>query len=60
MSSVSFLFFLESDLSKVNKILGLTFFKAEKTLEDRKRFFFPFTVAVFVARCNAYNSRLFA
>ena len=48
--------FLENDLSKVDKILGLTFFLRQ----DCKRFFFPFSVADFFARYNVYNSRLFA
>ena len=34
-----FAIFLENDLLKVNKILGLTFFKAEKTWKDSKRLF---------------------
>ena len=49
--------FLENDLSKVDKIQGLTFFLRQ----DCKRFFFfPFSVADFFARYNVYNSRLFA
>ena len=39
MSSVFFPFFLENDLLKVDKILGLTFFKAEKTWKDSIRRF---------------------
>ena len=31
-----FLIFLEKDLSKVDKILGLPFFKARKDLKDSK------------------------
>ena len=45
--------FLENDILKVDKILGLTFFKARKDLE-------AFTVAEFCARWIVYNSRLFA
>ena len=48
--------FLENDLSKVDKILGLTFFLRQ----DCKRFCFPFSVADLFARYNVYNSRLFA
>ena len=33
MSTVFFLFFLENDLLKVDRILGLTYFKARKDLE---------------------------
>ena len=53
---------LENDLSKVDKILGLSFFRQEKTLKDSKprNLFFSFTVANFFARCNVYNSLLFA
>ena len=48
---------LENDLSKVDKILGLSFFRQEKTLKDSKpqNLFFSF-----FARCNVYNSLLFA
>ena len=53
MSSVfSFIFFIENDLSKVHKILGLTFFKfkARKDSEGLKTFFFvSFTIAEFFA-----------
>ena len=34
------IFLLENDLLKVDKILGLTFFKARKDLKDSKRRFF--------------------
>ena len=55
-----FSYFLENDLSKVDKILGLTFlFKARKDWRI-VNVFFPFSVADFFARCNVYNSRLFA
>ena len=37
--------FLENDLSKVDKILRLTFFKARKYFEGLKTEFFSFTVA---------------
>ena len=36
--------FLENDLLKVDKILGLTFLRQEKTSKNSKRLF-PFTVA---------------
>ena len=39
--------FLENDLSKVDKILRLTFFKARKYFEGLKTEFFSFTVAEF-------------
>ena len=39
MSSVFFSFFLEKDLLKVDKILGLTFLKARKTWKDSIRRF---------------------
>ena len=42
--------FLENDLSKVHKILRLTFFKARKYFEGLKTEFFSFTVAEFFAR----------
>ena len=51
--------FLENDLLKVDKILGLTFFKARKTWKDSIRRFFQFTVAEFCARWIVYNSRVF-
>ena len=47
MSSVFFLSFLENDLSKFDKILGLTSFKTRIDFEGLK-IFFPFTVAVFL------------
>ena len=46
--------FLEKDLLKVDKILGLTFFRQEKTSKDSKRRF------QFCGRWIVYNSRLFA
>ena len=51
--------FLENDLLKVDKILGLTFFKARK-LQRIQDGVFPFTVAEFCARWIFYNSRLLA
>ena len=39
--------FLENDFLKVDKILGLTFFKARKDLEGFNKAFFQFTVAEF-------------
>ena len=45
-----FFHFLENDLLKVDKILGMTFFKARKDLEGFKTAFFPFAVAEFCAR----------
>ena len=39
-SSVFFPYFLENDLLKVDKILGLTFFKARKDLEGFNTAFF--------------------
>ena len=54
-----FRIFLENDLEKVDKILGLTFFKAREDSEGFKTAF-PFTVAEFCARWIVYNSRLFA
>ena len=48
--------FLENDLLKVDKILGLTFLRQEKTSKDSKRR----TVAEFWAGWIVYNSRLFA
>ena len=38
-------FFLDNDLLKVDKILGLPFSKARKDLEGFKTAFFPLTVA---------------
>ena len=53
--------FLENDLLKVDKIPGLTFFKAiRKRLRRIQNGFFPVTVAEFYARWTVYNSRLFA
>ena len=62
MSLVFFPTFLENYLSKVDKILGLTFFKARKDFEGLKTFFFfSFTVAdFFFARYNVNKPRLFA
>ena len=60
MSSVFFSFFSENDLLKVDKILGLTFFKARKDLEGFNTVFFQFTVAEFCAQWIVYNSRVFA
>ena len=48
MSSVFFPFFLENDLLKVDKILGLTFFKARKDLEGFNRAFFNLLLLSFV------------
>ena len=42
--------FLENDLSKVDKILRLTFFKARKYFEGLETEFFSFTVAEVFAR----------
>ena len=53
------IFFLENDLLKVDKILGLTFLRQEKTSRIQNGVF-PFTVAEFCARWIVYNSRLFA
>ena len=53
-----FSIFLENDLSKVDKIPGLTFFMSRKDFDGFKTaFFFHSTVAEFFARWNAYNSR---
>ena len=41
--------FLENELLKVAKILGLTFLRQEKTSKDLKQRF-PFTVAEFCGR----------
>ena len=51
MSSVFFSFFLENDLLKVDKILGLTFFKARKDLEGFNTAFFNL-----LAQWIVYNS----
>ena len=40
--------FLKDDLLKVNKILGLTFFKARKDLELHKTAFFHFLLPRFM------------
>ena len=48
MSSVFSQFFLEDDLLKVNKILGLTFLKARKDLELQKTAFFHFLLPRFM------------
>ena len=48
MSSVFFPFFLENDLLKVDKILGLTFFKATKDLEGFNTAFFNLLQLSFV------------
>ena len=53
--------FLENDLLIVDKILGLTFFKARKDFEGFKTAIFHLlSVAEFCARRIVYNSRLFA
>ena len=52
--------FLENDLLKVDKILGLTSFKARKDLEGFNTAFFHFIVAEFCAQWIVYNSRVFA
>ena len=51
--------FLEKDLLKVDKILGLTFFQARR-LRRIQNGVFPFTVVEFCGRWIVYNSRLFA
>ena len=51
--------FLENDVLKVDKILGLTFLKAIR-LRRIQNGVFPFTVAEFCVRWIVYNSRLFA
>ena len=51
--------FLENYLLKVDKILGLTFFKAKKRLGRIQYGIFQFTVAEFCARWIVYNSRVF-
>ena len=55
---VFFPIFLEKDLLKVDKILGLTFFQARKDFEGFKTAFC--TVVEFCGRWIVYNSRLFA
>ena len=57
---VFFPIFLEKDLLKVDKILGLTFFQARTDFEGFKTAFFPSTVVEFCGRWIVYNSRLFA
>ena len=52
--------FLEKDLLKVDKILGLTFFSGKKRFRTIQNGVFPFTVVEFCGRCIVYNSRLFA
>ena len=62
--------FSENDLLQLDKILGLTFFKARKDFEGFKNGVLPFTIIVngrtpfsiaeFCARCIVYSSRLFA
>ena len=54
-----FTIFLKNVLSKVNKILGLTIFKARKDFEGSNQPF-PITVAEYFAPWNVYNSLLFA
>ena len=48
MRSVFFPFFLEKDLLKVDKILGLTFFQARKDFEGFKTAFFHLLLLNFV------------
>ena len=52
--------FLEKDLLKVDKILGLTFFQARKDFEGFKTAFFHLPLFEFCGRWIVYNSRLFA
>ena len=52
--------FLENDLLKVDRILGLTFLRGKKRLQRIQKGVFPFTVAEFCARYIVYNYRLFA
>ena len=52
--------FLEKDLLKVDKILGLTFFSGKKRLRRIQNGVFPFTVVEFCGRWIVYNSRLFS
>ena len=49
--------FLEKDLLKVDKILGLTFFSGKKRLRRIQNGVFPFTVVEFCGRWIVYNSR---
>ena len=50
--------FLEKDLLKVDKILGLTFFLARKDFDGFKTAFFPLTVSVeFRAQTPVYSPR---
>ena len=57
MSSVFFFpIFLENDLLKVDKILGLTFLR-KKRLRRIQNGVFPFTVSKFCDRWIVYNSR---
>ena len=52
---------LENDLLKVNKILGVTFFRHKKTSKGRiQNNVFPFNVTEFCGRKIVYNSCLFA
>ena len=51
--------FLENDLLKVDKILGLTVL-GKKRLRRIQNGFFPFTVTEFCGRWIVCNSRLFA
>ena len=50
--------FLENDILKVDKVLGLTFFKVRKELEGFNTA--QYTVAEFCARWIVFNSRVFA
>ena len=57
--------FLENDLLKVDKILGLTFFKASTVLEGfNTRYYTAFfnllELSFFFSRWIVYNSRVFA
>ena len=52
--------FLESDLLKVDKIMGLTFFSSKIKRGRIPNGVFPFTAAEFCARWIVFNSRLFA
>ena len=56
---VFFPIFLEKDLLKVDKILGLTFFQARKDFKGIQNSVFPSTVVEF-CRWIVHNSRLFA
>ena len=51
--------FLENDLSKVDKILRLTFFKARKYSKGLKTEFVSFSVAEFFAR-EMFNTPLYS